>query len=36
MAKKVLNLFKKLGNAYMKSVEEVYGPMFNCTYRPLI
>ena len=36
MAKKVLNLFKRLGNAYMKSVEEIYGPMFNCKYRPLL
>ncbi len=36
MAKKVLNLFKRLGHAYMKGVQEVYGPMFNCKYIPLL
>lgn len=36
MAKKVLNLFKKIGHAYMRGVEEVYGPMYNCKYRSLL
>lgn len=36
MKKKVLNLFKRIGNAYMKSVEEIYGPMYNCKYRSLL
>ena len=28
MAKKVLNLFKKIGRAYMRGAMEVYGPMY--------
>lgn len=36
MAKKVLNLFKRLGRAYMKAAFEVYGPMYNCSlHRPV-
>lgn len=28
MVKKVKNLFKRLGKAYMKGVAEMYGPMY--------
>lgn len=36
MAKKVLNVFKKLGNAYMKGVMEMYGPAINAGLHPFI
>ena len=29
MAKKVLNLLKKIGRAYMRGAVEVYGPMID-------
>ena len=35
MARKVKNLLKKIGIAYMKGVQEVYGPIYNCKYQPL-
>ena len=36
MAKKVLNVFKKLGKAYMKGVMELYGPAINAGINPFI
>ena len=36
MAKKVLNVFKRLGNAYMKGVMEMYGPAINAGLCPFI
>ena len=30
MKKKVLNLLKKIGHAYVKGVNEIYGPMYGC------
>ena len=36
MAKKVLNVFKKLGKAYMKGVMELYGPAINVGINPFI
>lgn len=32
MAKKVLKLFKKIGRAYMKGINEIYGPMYYSKY----
>lgn len=32
MTKKVLNLLKKIGRAYMKGAAEMYGQMYNCRY----
>jgi len=34
--KKVKNLLKKLGKAYMKGTMELYGPVINCRLSPLI
>ena len=32
MAKKILNLLKKIGKAYMKGATEIYGPMLDRRY----
>jgi len=28
--KKIKNLLKKIGRAYIKGVNEIYGPMYGC------
>lgn len=36
MTKKVLNLFKKIGRAYMRGAEEYYKPFIKCNISPYI
>lgn len=36
MARKVKNLFKKIGNAYLKGFADLYGPMIKYNISPLI
>lgn len=36
MARKVKNLFKRIGRAYMKGAIELYGPMIRYKVSPLI
>ena len=36
MAKRVKNLFKRIGRAYMKGAVELYGPMVRYRISPLI
>ena len=36
MARKVKNLLKRIGHAYMKGVLEMYGPAINAGLHPFI
>lgn len=36
MAKKVLNVFKKIGRAYLASIELYYRPMINAKVSPFV
>lgn len=36
MAKKVKNLFKRLGRAYVKGFTELYGPALECGVFPFV
>jgi len=36
MARKVKNLLKKLGRAYMRGAYELYGPMIRYNVSPLV
>lgn len=36
MAKKVKNLFKRLGKAYMKGIAEMYGPALKYGVSPFV
>ena len=36
MAKRVKNLFKIIGRAYMRGAEELYGPMIRYKISPLM
>jgi len=34
--KKVKNLFKKIGRAYTKGFNQMYGPVINCGINPFL
>lgn len=36
MVRKVKNLLKKIGRAYMRGAMELYGPVINCKLSPII
>lgn len=36
MAKKVLNVFKKISKAYMEGVNLLYKPLIDCGINPII
>lgn len=36
MAKKVLNIFKKIGRAYMEGATQLYGPIVECKIYPFV
>ena len=36
MAKKMKNLLKRIGRAYMNGVMELYGPVIECKINPYI
>ena len=36
MAKKVKNLFKKMGDAYITGMKELYAPIIKCNVTPFV